>query len=199
MKNTLKMLWDSLPFNKPLMYLATNNELVRRMDTGQKFDYALNAGWRAHDLGHDVWHNPREGCSFGCFMHSINAFILSPSHPQARCINDDVIQFQKIAQGIIPYQYRKQRKYFLTPTNMELCYALWSLQRMLALAYPEHGFKLEGACEYRCDDSEALSRIASSIVSSVAIAYGHAYGLRKHNKVYRQMLGYGEYILKDTE
>lgn len=195
MKNMLKQLWECLPFGKPRKYLAMNNELVRRMDTGQKFDYAINAIY----MGWWLWHN-----NYKCnrrLTNLMNCAVIFQGGGVSKIVgalNITSKYFQSIAQGKLPAKYKNDYK-SIPPTMMELAYAFWSLQRMLAIAYPEHGFKLEGANVDRCDYDEALSRIASSIVSSVAIAYGHAHGLRKHNKAYRQMLDYGDNLLSKEE
>ena len=192
MKNPFKMLWNCLLLNKPLKYLATNNELVRRMSTAQKFDYAINAVCK----GLRLWDN--DLINSITFVNMIILFISVPSDTYVQQIENMSRHFHTVAKGNLPNHYSAYPA-SATPVAKELGYAFWSLQRMLALAYPEYDFKLEGANIDRCDYDEALSRIASSIVSSVAIAHGHAHGLRRHNKVYRQMLDYGKELLKEGE
>ncbi len=169
-----------------------NNELVRLMTVEQKFKYALNACDNGLDLWSDVFVDNR--CPHK-FVREVKESLECSEIIHQASIWLYGANFSAITQGNSqPYIAENPNlRPFKYPTTivMELAYAFSSLQRMLAIAYPQYGFKLDGACEDRCDDSEALSRIASSIVSSVAIAYGHKRGLRVHNKVYKEMLDYG--------
>lgn len=190
----IKIVWNWLMWKlyqgKANQLLAMNRELVQGMDARQKLDYAINGAV----LGARIWTNPTSSLiAPQVLVLDVKGFIVCPGNAVAKVINHKSEIFQAIARGKLPKGFRKD---YLTPTNMELAYAFWSLTRMLAIVYPGYGFERVKDRKGRCSDSEALTRIASSIVSSVATAHGHERGVREHIKVYRAMIDHGKGLLR---
>ena len=185
----IKIVWNWLMWKlyqgKANQLLAMNRELVQGMDARQKLDYAINGAV----LGARIWTNPTNNLiAPQVFLLDVKMFIASHDKKVVKIINCKGEIFKAITRGKLPAGFNRE---YLTAANQELAYAFYSLTRMLALAYPGYGIKLDGERKKRCNDSEALSRIASSIVASVAAAYGHERGVRAYGKVYRDMLDYG--------
>ena len=174
--------------------LATSTELVKRMDSRQKLACALNAV----QVGSRLWTGPLTGiASPQVLILDVKGFIESSDKRLVVKINYRGDEFKSIltSNKIIPAAWDKLPKGFSpdysTPANKELAYAFWSLTRMLAIVYPMHGLEYYHSPGHRCDDSEALTRIATSAVTSVAAAYGHAHGVRAYGRKYREMIEYG--------
>ena len=172
--------------------LATSTELVKRMDSRQKLACALNAV----QVGSRLWTGPLTGiASPQVLILDVKGFIESSDKRLVVKINYRGDEFKSIltSNKIIPAAWDKLPKGFspdyLTPANKELAYAFWSLTRMLAIVYPKHGLNLDAVPG--CSDSEALTRIATSAVASVAAAYGHERGVRAYGRKYREMIDYG--------
>ena len=168
--------------------LAMSQEVAQSMDARQKLDYALHAAWLAHEL----WYCPDGINRSGVLLHSIEAFkVKQTRYVDARDIKKRAKHFKLIARGKLPPEY-KMMPSSITPDMRELAYVFEIITYMLGMVYPEHDHIFSDvAKQNRCDDSEALTRIATSIVASVATAYGHAYGVRAYGRKYREMIDYG--------
>ena len=188
----IKIIWSWLMWQlyqgRGRKLLAESQEVVKRMDSRQKLAYVMNAV----QVGSRIWTNQLS--ILICpqvLIWDVKRFIEWPSKPVCLNINDKGAVFKAIAGGKLPKGFSPD---YLTPANKELAYAFWSLTRMLAIVYPMHGFNLGTVQE--CSDSEALTRIATSAVGSVAAAYGHERGVRAYGKSYRGMIEHGNKLIR---
>jgi len=184
----IKIIWNWLAWKfyqcNAKKLLAMSTEVVQCMDSRQKLAYVMNAV----QVGSRIWTGPLSNliCPQVLIL-DVKRFVEWPSKPICININDKGDVFKAIAWDKLPKGFSPD---YLTPANRELAYAFWSLTRMLAIVYPHHGFKRDVWATGKCDDSEALTRIATSAVASVAAAYGHEKGVRSYGKRYREMIDY---------
>lgn len=173
--------------------LATSTELVKRMDSRQKLAYVMNA----IKLALLIRHKEPDGVDRAIMLNCLAYAFVEGEGIQSMNVNAINLMgkhFKLLAMGKIPSVYKVTNPKYITPSMQELAYAFWSLTRMLAIVYPGHGFKLDTV--QGCTDSEALTRIATSAVASVAAAYGHERGVRAYGKRYREMIDYGNNLIR---
>ena len=170
--------------------LVMSQEVVKRMDSRQKLAYVMNA----IKLALLIRHKEPDGVDRAIMLNCLAYAFVEGEGIQSMNVNAINIMgkhFKLIAMGKIPVVYKVTNPRYITPSMQELAYAFWSLTRMLAIVYPMHGFRLDIPKDNACSDSEALTRIATSAVGSVAAAYGHEKGVRAYGKVYREMIDHG--------
>ncbi len=173
---------------RAIKYLKLNNMMVRGLNTKSKLSYALYALTQALPLWDEVRLLEPKVCYRKYPRRIVFAGhdILSFNH-ETDSIQIQVTKLHTESQAFVG-DYAKG---LASGALDELLYAYSSLGRMIAIQYSEFNLSVGFASSVDCGSDEALARIASSIVSSVAIAYGYHGGGELHDSVYEDILRYG--------
>lgn len=167
-------------------FLDDTNKLVRHMDDRDKLPYAI----KACEIGFTLWDSrfPEHSFKVSEYMDNIYSYMYHSGNlgKHAKKIKKQSKYFQGVATGLSHDKLLLQKHPDMIA--MELGSAFGILSLMMELVYPNQGFEPEINSRERCSDSEGLSRMAVFIVHSIAVAYGHEFGISGYKKVYSEII-----------